>query len=328
MEGNSNDQISKLPELILHHILSFLYAKDAARMSTLSKVWHTSWNSLPYLKFGYIFDWSKGLNVVIDQTLVNRKKHKISIQKFSLSLSRHAGLCNVGNWFNILIDGNIKELNLRVERQGSFIYDSFAYGSLPMAIFAAKSLNVLSLSGFRIEFPDDDGAINLSSLRELHLSFVFLDEKFFEAMCTSCCNLEHLSLQYFNGLTSFQVGSTLPKLKMINLVNLEPPHSVLQVVDIAAINLEDLWINNLYGSTNVVRITACKALKSLCLNYVDINGNWLEELFVISTIYLDLIDRSFDKSISKSKAEAKAAAEPSDDDDGPRHHLFLALLAM
>ncbi|KAM3375070.1 hypothetical protein P3S68_013784 [Capsicum galapagoense] len=254
MEGSSNDQISKLPEPILHHILSFLYAKDAARMN---------------------------------QTLVNRKKHKISIQKFSLSLSRHAGLCNVGNWFNILIDGNIKELNLRVERQGSFIYDSFAYGSLPVAIFAAKSLNVLSLSGFRIEFPDDDGAINLSSLRELHLSFVFLDEKFFEAMCTSCCNLEHLSLQYFNGLTSFQVGGTLPKLKMINLVNC--PHSVLQLVDIGAINLEELTINtHLYGRINVVRITACKALKSLCLNYVDINGNWLEELFVISTIYLGM----------------------------------------
>ncbi|KAF3639260.1 hypothetical protein FXO38_22770 [Capsicum annuum] len=85
-------------------------------------------------------------------------------------------------------------------------------------------------------------------------------------MCTSCCNLEHLSLQYFNGLTSFQVGDTLPKLKKIDLVNLEPPDSFLQLVDIAAINLEKLSISNkFYGNINVVRITACKALKNLYL---------------------------------------------------------------
>ncbi|PHT79323.1 hypothetical protein T459_17375 [Capsicum annuum] len=281
MDGNNDavcdDRISKLPEPILHHILSFLHAKDAARMSTLSKVWDSAWNSLPYLDFGDIFDWSINLNVVIDQTLANRKKHKSSMQKFSLCLRHYAGLCNVGNWIKIRIACNIKELNLRVERhdyQGNFVY-----GSLPEAILAAKSLNVLNLFGFNIELPAYDGTINLSSLQELHLSFVFLDEQFIKAMCTSCCNLEHLSLQYFNGLTSFQVGDTLPKLKKIDLVTLEPPHSVLQLVDIAAINLEDLWINNLYGSTNVVRITACKALKSLYLRGVDVTSNWLEELF-------------------------------------------------
>ncbi|PHU15167.1 hypothetical protein BC332_16372 [Capsicum chinense] len=168
MKGNSDDRISKLPEPILHQILSFLRAKSAARMSTLSNVLDSAWNSLPYLKFGYIFDCSKACS-----------------------------------WQSLL-----------------------------------PSLNVLSLHGFNIELPADDGTINLSSLRELHLSFVFLGEQFIKAMCTSCCNLEHLSLQYFNGLTSFQVGDTLPKLKKIDLVNLEPPDSFLQLVDIAAINLE------------------------------------------------------------------------------------------
>ncbi|KAM3375075.1 hypothetical protein P3S68_013789 [Capsicum galapagoense] len=151
------------------------------------------------------------------------------MQKFSLCLRHYAGLCNVGNWIKIRIACNIKELNLRVERhdyQGNFVY-----GSLPEAILAAKSLNVLNLFGFNIELP------------------------------------------------AYDVGDTLPKLKKIDLVTLEPPHSVLQLVDIAAINLEDLWINNLYGSTNVVRITACKALKSLYLRGVDVTSNWLEELF-------------------------------------------------
>ncbi|KAM3375074.1 hypothetical protein P3S68_013788 [Capsicum galapagoense] len=65
MDGNNDaacdDRISKLPEPILHHIPPFLHAKHAARMSTLSKVWDSAWNSLPYLDFGDIFDWSINL---------------------------------------------------------------------------------------------------------------------------------------------------------------------------------------------------------------------------------------------------------------------------
>ncbi|KAM3232904.1 hypothetical protein P3L10_018263 [Capsicum annuum] len=194
MKWNSDDRISKLPEPILHHILSFLHAKDAARMSTLSKVLDSAWNSLPYLDFGDIFWWSKDLNVVMDQTLASRKKHKISMQRFSLWLLYYACLSYDDRWIKILIA-------------------SCPWQSL------LPSLNVLSLHGFNIELPADD---------------------------------EHLSLQYFNGLTSFQVGDTLPKLKKIDLVNLEPPDSFLQLVDIAAINLEKLSISNkFYGNINV-----------------------------------------------------------------------------
>ncbi|XP_047270469.1 F-box/LRR-repeat protein At3g26922-like [Capsicum annuum] len=194
-------RISKLPEPILQHILSFLHAKDVTRMSTLSKVWDSAWKSLPYLNFGDILDWSKDLNVVIDQALANRKKHKISIQKFSLCLclGHYGGLCCVRNWIKILIACNIKELNLRVETHD--YRGNFVYGSLPLAIFAAKSLNVLSLSGFSIEFPADD-AINLEEL-----------------------------------------------------------------------TIDNLEIDNSYGNINVVRITACKALKILFIRGVDVNNN-------------------------------------------------------
>lgn len=191
MEGNSDDRISKLPEPILHHIMSFLHVTDAARMSTLSKVSDSAWNSLPYLNFDDIFYWwSKDLNVVIDQTLASRKKHKISMQRFSLWLGHYHRLSYVDRWIKILIACNIKELNLRVDKrdyQGSMVYSR-----LPEAIFAAKSLNVLSLYGSKIELPADNGTIKLSSLRELHFTFVFLDEQFIKAMCTSCGNLEHL----------------------------------------------------------------------------------------------------------------------------------------
>ncbi|KAM3375077.1 putative F-box/FBD/LRR-repeat protein [Capsicum galapagoense] len=233
-----DDRISKLPEPILHHILSFLRAKDAARMSTLSKAWDTSWNSLPYLDFGDIFDrWSKGLYVVIDQTLASRKKHKISMQRFSLWLGYYVRLSYVDRRIKILIACNIKELNLRVERHDYLA--NIAYSRLPNAIFAAKSLNVLSLCGFKIELPADVGRIKLSSLR-------------------------------------LEVDETLPKLKKIDLVNLKRGCSVLQMVhiDIAATNLEDLKIDDFYGNIKTVKI-ASDSLKQLticgCNNLIDVD---------------------------------------------------------
>ncbi|MCD9640710.1 hypothetical protein HAX54_026186 [Datura stramonium] len=284
MEGKSDidvtadDRISKLPEPILQHILSFLHAKDAARMSILSRVWVSAWNSLSYLNFGDKFvseskDIPKLLNAV-DQALANRKKSKISIQKFSLKLPHHRWLSYVDSWITTLIACNTKELNLTVDRP---IYQVIRkYNSLPHAIFAVKELQVLSLGGFKIDLPAGDGMIKLSSLRELHLSDVSLDEQFIQALCSSCCNLEDLSLRSIVRLTSFQVGETLPKLKKVNL---EFCPYRFQLVDIAAINLEDLKIHSLYRNIEVVKITACKALKSLHLNGVDVTKNWLEKLF-------------------------------------------------
>ncbi|KAM3232901.1 putative FBD-associated F-box protein [Capsicum annuum] len=283
MEENSDvtcdDRISKLPEPILHHILSFLHAKDAARMSTLSKVWDSAWNSLPYLNFGDK-SFSKSKDILrllraVDQALANRKKHKISIQKFSLWLPHHHELCYVSSWINMLIACNVKELNLEVNIP---IYKGiYLYNRLPKVIFAAKALNVLTLEGFNIEFPTGDGVIKLSSLRELNLLYVFLDEQSMQALCTSCHNLEHLSLWSICGLASFQVGeNSLPKLKKVNL---EYCSSKFQLVDIAAINLEDLKIYSLDRSPKVVKITACKALKTLHLKGVNVTENWLEDLF-------------------------------------------------
>ncbi|KAF3639262.1 hypothetical protein FXO38_22772 [Capsicum annuum] len=247
-DATCDDRISKLPEPILHHIMSFLYAKHVAQMSTSSKALATASNSLSYLNFGYISDW--------------------------WSNCYFSPLSYVDRWIKILIDYNIKELDLRVVRPD--YRGNIGYDRLPEKIFAARSLNVLSLYGFKIELPADDGMIKLSSLQELHLSYVFLDEKFIESLCTSCCNLEHLSFRYFDGLTSFQVCETLPKLKKVNL---QLPCSVLQLVDIAAFNVEELRINSLNRSIKVVRITACKDLKSLYLGAVDVTDNWLEELF-------------------------------------------------
>ncbi|XP_026389345.1 F-box/LRR-repeat protein At3g58900-like [Papaver somniferum] len=45
------DRISNLPASILHHILSFVHTRVAARTSVLSKRWKYIWRSIPSLQF-------------------------------------------------------------------------------------------------------------------------------------------------------------------------------------------------------------------------------------------------------------------------------------
>ncbi|XP_009771558.1 F-box/LRR-repeat protein 25 isoform X2 [Nicotiana tabacum] len=256
------DQFSKLPMPILQHILSFLIVKDAAKTSVLSKTWNSAWSSLSCLNFGdIVFMESKN---VLDQILANRQKQNISIQRFKAKLPDNR-LKYVDNWIKILVAGNIKELHLEVFTSTN---------KLPEAIFAAKALNMLCLGGFKLELPSD--GIKFSSLRELHLIKSFLDDQVLDALCASCSHLEVLSFREFGGLVCFQIAGTLPKLRIVNLVNCP---ELLQRVDITAPDLKYLHISSIIEELNVIKITACKSsLKNLNLSSVAVTDQWLENL--------------------------------------------------
>nr|XP_009782258.1 PREDICTED: putative F-box/LRR-repeat protein At4g00320 [Nicotiana sylvestris] len=177
---DTRDRISQLPEPILQHILSFLVVKDAARMSTLSKIWNSEWNSLSYLDFGEGFFYGpqdmRNLLKAVTQILVIRLKHKIYVEKFWLRLPNlRRRFYYFHKWIKLLVASNVKEFDLCVGRR---IYDGKQlHNKLPEVIFDAKALNVLTLVGFKIELPSH-GTVKLSSLRELHLRYVILDDKF------------------------------------------------------------------------------------------------------------------------------------------------------
>ncbi|XP_059277728.1 probable copper-transporting ATPase HMA5 [Lycium ferocissimum] len=218
--------------------MSSLYVKDVAQMSTFSKALHSAWSSIPYLNFGdkYIhpipnLDIPKLVHIV-DQTLANRQKQKVSIRKFWLEL-RYCHLSywnsNLHNWIKTLILLNIKESILSVRLP----YDDHdnPYYVLPEEISAAKELNVLDLRGFK-------------------------------------------------GLASLQIAGILPKLKKIRL---DFPHDI----KIAAPNLEILEItSNHWKRIEAIRITACKALKSLYLRNVISEQDIFSSLPDLETLHL------------------------------------------
>lgn len=54
MKGEEVDIISKLPDNLIHEILSFIDTKYAVQTSVLSKRWKNIWVSLPYISV----DWT------------------------------------------------------------------------------------------------------------------------------------------------------------------------------------------------------------------------------------------------------------------------------
>ncbi|KAF3642926.1 hypothetical protein FXO37_22297 [Capsicum annuum] len=244
--------------------MSLMPFKAAARMSTLSKELHGAWSSLSYLNFGdKFFYYEKNhedighvkFSKIVDQTLANRQKHKVSIQKFWLRLPPCLCCSPYQKWIKILVASNIKDLILSVHSPRG---DNFF--PIPEEIFAAKELNVLDLCGFKLELPCN--GIKFSALRKLKLSHVFLAVQLFRALCATCSCLEELSLCQCRGLVYLQILGS--KLKMVQLELVE-----IKRVVIMAPNLEELRITSIHDkSLDVSGITDCKALKSLYLDGV------------------------------------------------------------
>ncbi|KAM3321088.1 hypothetical protein P3S67_008290 [Capsicum chacoense] len=263
--------------------MGLLLAKDAAQVSTLSKTLYAAWSYLPYLNFGNRFfyrevhgRWILSENIkelvhIVDQTLDNRKKHKISVLKFWLKVpsSYRMSSSYVHNWIKILVTSNIKELILKVGESES------SFDSLPEELFVAEGLNVLNLRGFKLGLPPDYG-IKFSSLRKLRLTDTYFDEQLIQALCTSCVCLEKLRLSCSRGLASLQIAATSQKLKTVWLRCLPE----LQIVDIAVPNVENLYIESQLWNLQVVKITCCKSLKTLYIVDVDVTDGWIEDLLV------------------------------------------------
>ncbi|KAM3308193.1 F-box/LRR-repeat protein like [Capsicum chacoense] len=225
------DRISQLPDPVLQHILFFLPAKDAALTSVLSKTWLRVWNLLPISTFDLEqndslwklllteveeskeADIRDGFQSVIDDSLMNLRFQKAIIEKFrlSLKLSYLKNASCIDEWIRLATNNCIKELDFYIKcRDGKDWY------SLPGTTFTAKSLMVLRLGGFKLEWPLIVDHINLTKLRELSLTDVFLEERIILEICSSCPAIEDLSLIRCRGVKNLLI-SDLPKLLKLTI---------------------------------------------------------------------------------------------------------------
>lgn len=192
------DRISSLPPFIVHHIMSYLSAKDVAKTSILSKRWSYFRASFPILEFdqsdylGTQF-WDGDLDILdleiyaeshYEQTMkfvefVNVTLHrfyelKFRMRKFRIFISPNQvkDLSDIlDRWILEAVEHRVEDLNVDVLTKKDRLY------SLPQTIFYAKSVTTLKLGGFKLEQPFD--SMRLPFLKSLTLHYVHINDRFF-----------------------------------------------------------------------------------------------------------------------------------------------------
>ncbi|EXB55875.1 Putative F-box/LRR-repeat protein [Morus notabilis] len=264
------DRISRLPDPVIHRILSFIPTIDVVRMSLLSKRWRRMWYSVPSLEFSdadithSAFHSRKRFCNFVDKCLKHREASMryISdsfITRFKLDIEYYGGRSALDNWLSFVIRSNVEEFDLRAKPKFEWSYISDSFYCLPEAVLSAGSLNVLKLEGLKL-----NGAcsVSLPSLKTLSLTAAELNDHILCGLVMGCPSLDKILLKNCMGLSN-------PRISSLSLKFLEIRYSSCQTLKVEAINAESFTYS---GYCEDINISACRAIKSLSLL-----NNWLDD---------------------------------------------------
>lgn len=170
---DKGDRISRLPDEILSHILSFLPTNDAVLTSILSNRWRSLWTSVPNLDFDDSLILTYGedspktcfMNFV-DRVLILRD-HSSPVQTFRLDCRLKYSPSHINTWICYAILHGAREIDL------GYVFAAYKFVRLPRSLFTCEKLEVLKLYRyFSIQTPE---FICLPNLRVLHLVKVQYD---------------------------------------------------------------------------------------------------------------------------------------------------------
>ncbi|GAB4850398.1 hypothetical protein Ancab_029703 [Ancistrocladus abbreviatus] len=253
--------ISDMPEPVIHHILSFLHPKDAARMSILSKRWKCIWDSFPILVFNqhYFRRWGrdsiKMFKNLIDFSLHGRMKQELSIHKFRLCVNNDPNMqLHIFDWVDGALDLNVKDLEIKVKP-----WKHMRACILPPSVLAANSITVLNLSGCRLVACD---GIKLPLLQKLLLKKLDLCEQLLQGLINGCPLIQDLRLVQCTGLKNIVI-STASGLNRVDLHKCEG----LESVKLDTPRLQSFWFYAKKQVRCIINLSACRTLKELMLQY-------------------------------------------------------------
>lgn len=266
------DQISELPEPIIHHILSFVRCpKDVARTVALSKKWRMIWASYFTIDFDQRKFGAQGqggekndkfINFV-ENSLATRLEPMLGIQKFRLYMTSFSSklVPHLNHWLSAAINKNVKELEIHVEEKKSRRY------ILPENVLTAKMITSLKLYGCKL---DNFGVIDLPCLKELSIKKANLNVVIIQSFIRSCPFVEDLRLVHCIGLVGLHI-SALIKLKRVEV---HECHG-LKLVEIELPNLTSFWYCGKKSWECKINLAGCESLRYLTLQ----DSNMTDELF-------------------------------------------------
>ena len=276
------DRISKLPNVIIHRIMSYLTAKEVAQTSILSKRWNYLRTSFLILDFDQTYfvgsnmahiiplkftEWQKErfhkFLGFVDSFLLRFCKLKFPMQKFRLSIGPLDVIGSsflLDKWIGLAVENEVKELNFYLISRNTVhlprVVELDDMYILPQTIFSAKSMTTLEVCGCKLEQPSVSAGFHF--LKNVKLVKVLLNEQIVQMLITECPLLENLLLHYCSGLKHFCVSDAL-KLKVVEFFT---SYDEVESIEIAApcIQKISLWFSKREPSC-VIDIFECPLLK-------------------------------------------------------------------
>uniref|UniRef100_A0A803QX17 F-box domain-containing protein n=1 Tax=Cannabis sativa TaxID=3483 RepID=A0A803QX17_CANSA len=263
MVEEEEDRISKLPDAIIVHILSFLPTKDVVRTCLLSNRWKLIWYLVPKLSFSNTEShFQEEFFNFVDKCLEHCKTSRHFILESMLSTfelrmkfyERHL-VSRLDKWLGFAVDHKVQKINLSLAIDVSENYPIFY--SLPKTlVINSKYLTILELT--KVEL-DSSYSFDFPSLKLLSLHFVrFADTDVVDKLLLGSPSLESLQLCHLQRPYPDQLHIRSSSLKFLQIkCHIDIP------VQLEVINLETL---ELFGvSFEKTNLSVCKAIKNLLL---------------------------------------------------------------
>lgn len=208
------DRISKLPDHLLHHILSFLPLKQAGRTSILSRRWRHVWASMQNLMFYTDEFVNLGLENFIryvNAALPHRPKQDFQNFKTFLFSDSPTNLAKSTRWISHAVKNDVRVLSIiiRLQNSGGNVI-------LPRSALVSQSLEELGLFTFPNVKIITPSIISLSRLKILSLQRMEVNSAFLEKILSGCPMLENLNLHFCRVTFSGVYSTTLRNLILEN----------------------------------------------------------------------------------------------------------------
>ncbi|KAL3613179.1 hypothetical protein CASFOL_042965 [Castilleja foliolosa] len=195
------DRLTRLPQPILHNILSLLSQKDAVQTSLLSKSWRYLWHGRLNVEFrdeDMCLEENKEFWSFVDKTLQRYLDQNLSLHKFLVDIYHYeVDVVLLQKWITVLImNMGIKSLHLIF-----YCNDDFP---LPLVVFQSESLVELHLQHCNLSILKSTDNVMLNNLQTLRLHYVYITDEIFEKIISGCHLIENLDLLECIGLKSIK----------------------------------------------------------------------------------------------------------------------------
>ncbi|KAH0887665.1 hypothetical protein HID58_050094 [Brassica napus] len=264
------DTISSMPDVILHHILSFVPIGLAIRTSVLSKRWKHVWCETPCLDFSPYVRTPTARD--INQTLISYRALKITeFHLGKLELEDWLPESQLDSWIEFAMSRNVEKLSLIM----SYCFDEENY-RFPDCFYHSSSLENLTIDFDMIP----RCAVSWKCLRTLILSHSF--QPVAADVLSGCPVLETLALLSCGGTQCIDLSNS-PSLTTLTIIR-RKYYSIQGSMEIVAPHVRNLNLGNTDEPCTLVDVSSL-ALCRLGISvedqpYVEIDLLQLENMML------------------------------------------------